>query len=77
MRYYFHHLKRDRALLDLEGSEHRNLEAARDEALDAAREIMATAIRKGLDVSHESFRIVDADRAFCASVSFAAALRRA
>lgn len=76
MRYFFHHTKRDCSVLDLESSEHSETQGALAEALDAAREIMATAIRQGRDVSEEAFRIVDAERTLIAHLPFQQAFRR-
>ena len=59
-RYYFH-LKRvdQRILWDEEGSELPDLEAARAEALQAARALVADAILMGCDVETQAILVMD------------------
>lgn len=55
---------------DDEGSELADMEAVLAEAFDAARELMATAIRKGVDVSNYAFEITDEDGNMAVRVPF-------
>src|SRR4051794_6741995 len=63
MRRYFLHLKKIGGciLYDEEGYELRDLEAARAEALEAARELLASAIKAGWDLDTQAIIIVDAE----------------
>lgn len=47
MRYYLHVRDGDQFIEDPEGSEFDNLNAARDEALNAARKILAERVKAG------------------------------
>jgi len=57
--YYFHHQKADQLLQDDEGDDLPDLAAARDEAFQSARELIANAARAGRDARNESFVVVD------------------
>ena len=60
MRLFFLHQRRDGALIeDPDGSRLPSLEAARHEALAAARDLWAEAICKGEDLSDHQFVITD------------------
>jgi hypothetical protein len=63
MRRYFLHLKKigGYILYDEEGYEFRDLEAARAEALEAARELLASAIKAGWDLDTQAIIIADAE----------------
>ncbi|MBB3999416.1 DUF6894 family protein [Aureimonas pseudogalii] len=74
MRYYFNQIKGDGVVLDHEGSEHPDLAAALTEAVDAAREIMAVAVRSGWDISHEAFEVLDETHQVLARVPFSTVL---
>ena len=76
-RYFFHVHETEGIVEDEEGLDFPDLGAARADALEAAREIMATYIRKGLDVSHWSFEIADGSRWPVMAVPFSEAVRRA
>lgn len=75
MRYYLHYVRTDGIIRDEEGSEHPDLASARAEAIDAAREIMAAAIRRGWDVSSEALEITDGAQQMLERVPFASAVR--
>jgi uncharacterized protein DUF6894 len=61
-RYFFHiQDSAEEKLIDEEGSEHANLDAARQEALESAREIMSQAAFSGKDVGHLIFQVADQD----------------
>ena len=57
--YYFHHQKADQLLRDDEGDDLPDLLAAREEAVQSARELIANAAREGRDARNESFVVVD------------------
>jgi hypothetical protein len=57
---YFLHVKRDGLVIqDLEGTEFRDVEEATQEAIAAAREILANAIQEGTDVTEDAILIAD------------------
>lgn len=76
MRFYLNHRRHDGLVRDLEGSEHSDQAAATEEAIDAARELMAAAVRVGRDISHEAFEIVDERQEVLMRLPFTMALRR-
>jgi hypothetical protein len=57
--YFFHHQKAGQLITDDEGDDLPNLAAARDEAIQSARELTAHAARDGRDVREDSFVVVD------------------
>lgn len=78
MPHYFFHVNEGGELVeDLEGAELPDASAARAEAMQAARDIMAEHIRKGLDVSGWSFEIADGSGWPIMAVPFSEAVRRA
>jgi hypothetical protein len=58
--FYFHLKSGDRLVLDEEGSELADLTAARNEALQSARELLVSAIRSGNPSAPESIIVTDA-----------------
>ena len=70
VRYYLHQVQTYGTVHDLEGNEHPNLEAARFEAVYAARELMASAVRVGRDISGWAIEIADDRNAVLARVPF-------
>ena len=56
-RYYFHIQDGTGRIVDDEGSEHADLDAARDEAVESARELMSQAALVGRDANHRVFHI--------------------
>ena len=59
MRYFLHVKRGDLVIEDLEGSEYRDVEEARQEALAAGKEILANAIQEGKDVTEDVILIAD------------------
>ena len=55
--YHFDLVTPAGVVADLEGSELPHLDAARLEAIEAARELMSAAVRLGKDISSQSFSI--------------------
>lgn len=76
MRFYFNYRKHDCLLRDPEGSELPDEAAATDEAIYSARELMASAVRDGRDISDEAFEVVDERQVVLLRVPFRMALRR-
>ena len=75
-RYFFHVHEAAGVTEDPEGAECQDEAAARKEAIEAARDIMAEHVRKGLDVSGWSFEIVDERGRPALIVPFAEAVQR-
>ncbi len=59
MRYYLHMQRGSTLIEDHEGEEFANLEAAREAAIWAAREIMADRLRSGRPFGAQTFEIHD------------------
>ncbi len=76
-RYFFHVREIVTLVEDEEGTECADGAAAREEAIRAARDVMAEHVRKGLDVSCWSFEINDEQGRPVMTVPFSAALRTA
>ncbi len=75
MAHFFFHIKEgDHLIEDEEGIDLPDASAARAEALQAARELWADAIKAGKELSAEAFVIVDERGRPVASVSFSEAL---
>jgi hypothetical protein len=73
--YYLHIVDDDDVVLDPDGSDHPNLEAARDEAIDGARQLISDAVRHGSPLRmHRFFRINDADGKTLLNVPFTDAI---
>ncbi len=75
-RYFLHVREAGDLVEDPDGTEFPDEAAVRKEAVEAAREIMAEHIRKGLDVSGWSFEVVDEDGRPVMSVPFSEAVQR-
>ncbi|KEQ04761.1 DUF6894 family protein [Pseudorhizobium pelagicum] len=76
MPYFYFHLRRDeRVDHDLEGAEFPSIALARQEAMMAAREIMAERLVKGEPLDADVFQIADADGAVLEEVSFESVLK--
>ncbi len=76
-RYFLHVREAGDLVEDPDGVDFPDVAAARMEAVEAAREIMAEHIRKGLDVSGWSFEIADGSGRPVMTVPFSEAIRRA
>ncbi len=74
-RWYLHVHDGERAFLDLEGSELRDIVAAREEALATAREMLRDGFRAGKDRSAWRFEICDEDGTPVLMVPFSDAIR--
>jgi len=73
-RYYFHVRDHTRAIIDEEGIELPDLEAAREEAVAAARELMSQSILKGESCDGRVFDIADVQGCVVLSVPFSDAI---
>lgn len=74
-RYFFHLRDRSGALLDIEGSEHRDAEAAAAEAMRHARGLVAGEVRhRGELAPADRIEITDAAGTIVATVSLAVSL---
>ncbi|MBZ9936933.1 hypothetical protein LB518_11555 [Mesorhizobium sp. BR1-1-16] len=74
-RYFFHQVRRGGLIEDLEGSELPDIDVARGEAIDGAREMMMSdAIHAGIDISSRRFEITDEQGAVVLSLSFTEAI---
>lgn len=57
---FYLHIEQSRGRVeDREGAEYRDLDAARVEAIESAREIMSERVRKGEPANHSRFVIMD------------------
>jgi hypothetical protein len=73
--YYLHIIEDGDVLLDPDGSDHPNLEAARDEAIDGARQLISDAVLHGGPLRmHRFFQINDADGKTLLNVPFTDAI---
>lgn len=71
MPYFYFHLRRDeRVDHDLDGAEFASIALARQEAVMAAREIMADRLVKGEPLGTDVFQIADADGTVLEEISF-------
>jgi hypothetical protein len=73
--FYFHVCKGDIRVYDREGVELPDVEAARAEALEDAREMMSEAVRGGLDISERRIEI-ESETGEIVVVPFASALTK-
>ena len=73
-RFYFHIRVGDQVVRDQEGSDLPDPAAAREEALAAARQILADAIRSGSEATPEAFVIADSEGRELETVPFAMVL---
>lgn len=75
MPMFFLHRRRDGSLIeDPDGSDFSSIEAARAEALAAARDLWAVAMRKGEDLTDDQFVITDEHSNHVLIVTFVDAL---
>ncbi|KAA3515437.1 MULTISPECIES: DUF6894 family protein [Agrobacterium] len=75
MRYYFHVRSHGRLARDPEGAEFDTLEAACDEAFQAAREILAERLARGEVIDGEIFEITTENGDIAGRVPFRTAVR--
>lgn len=76
MKRFFFHIRDGATLIeDPEGSVLPNIEAAREEAMQAARKILASKILAGEVVDGQTFEIIDETGAMCATLPFKDAMR--
>lgn len=76
MKRFFFHIRDGATLIeDPEGSVLPNIEAAREEAMQAARQILASKILAGEVVDGQTFEIIDETGAMCATLPFKDAMR--
>ncbi len=75
-RFYFHLQAQDQIVPDDEGQELPDLSAAEHEAIEAARELLAEAIRSGKPEVPEAFVIADEEGRALALVPFTTVLPR-
>jgi hypothetical protein len=73
-RFYFHIRSGGRVIIDQEGSDFPDADAARQEALAAARQILAEAIKSGREYAPEDFIIADSEGRELEIVPFATVL---
>jgi hypothetical protein len=73
--YYIHQRSGDELLLDEEGAEHRDFEAAYLAAVAGARDVMCTQVRDGHLNLDETVELHDASGVHLATVRFADALK--
>ncbi|WP_062017978.1 hypothetical protein [Aureimonas sp. AU4] len=59
-RYFFHLYRADTFIQDFEGEEFASLDRAKKEAVEAARELVATAVRMGQPINGDRIEICDA-----------------
>jgi hypothetical protein len=69
-RFYFHVVAGPTRIPDQEGAELPHLEMARQEAISAARELVADALRSGRSLSSALFEIADASGRVITTVPF-------
>jgi hypothetical protein len=75
MTRYFFHIRNGAAFVkDEEGIELPGIEAARKEAIEAAREILADRVRKGVPLDGEKFIVANADHKIVAVIPFMEAI---
>jgi hypothetical protein len=74
-RFYFHIIDGTTTILDPDGSELPDLAAARAEALQSARHLLADKLRAGEVVDGQKFEIRDGDGRLLATVPFRDAIR--
>ena len=75
-RYFFNVIAAADSIVDLEGSELPDLQSARTEGIEQIRELMADAMRSGVDISSRRLEIRDASGTLLATVCFTDAIRK-
>jgi hypothetical protein len=68
--FYFNILRGNQRIQDTEGADLPDVEVAREEAVTAAREVVANAVRKGEAATECSFEITDDKGRLLLSVAF-------
>ncbi|MBB2719618.1 UNVERIFIED_ORG: hypothetical protein GGD48_004895 [Rhizobium etli] len=76
-KYYFHVRRGENLELDTEGAEFASAEKACEEAIEAAREILAEAILAGHSTDGDCFEITSEDGSLLAVIPFASVIPRA
>jgi hypothetical protein len=74
-RYFFHRRSASGFIEDLEGEDLSDLGAAREEAIEAARELMSEEVRKGIAPNGSCFEIADESGNVLEIVLFQSALQ--
>lgn len=74
-RYFFHIREGSELIEDLEGVDLPDIASVEEEAIQAAREILADRIKSGKVIDGQAFHVVDANGARVAQIPFKAALR--
>jgi hypothetical protein len=74
-RYYLHIHGPDGTLEDNEGSELADMEAVREEAIEAVREIVANRVRRGRGASGRELRVADDTGKLVLAIPFREAAR--
>lgn len=69
-RYFFNVIAAADSIVDLEGSELPDLQSARTEGIEQLRELMAEAMRSGVDISSRRLEIREASGTLLATVCF-------
>lgn len=73
-RYYLHLKNREGVVEDLEGSHYADVSEARDDAIEAAREIMAERVLSGQQADGSEFLIADKSGHVLLTVPFETAM---
>ena len=73
-RYFFHMIEGDDFVEDPEGMELPDIASVHEEAIQAAREILASKVRTGQIIDGQQFLIVDEDGRQITTIPFKAAL---
>lgn len=76
MRFFLHQIHDGETVRDPEGSVHADIQGARNEATDAAREMMSSAVRSGRDITDWQFEIADETGVVVARMIFAETITR-
>lgn len=74
LKFYFHVRRGERLELDEEGTEFTSFEDAYDDALEAAREIVAEAILTRQSIDGDSFEITSEDGTLLATIPFSSVI---
>lgn len=74
-RYYFHIRDGERLSKDPEGADFENLDAAREEAVKSARELLSQRVRNGEEVDGQAFELTAEDGTVIDKVAFRDVLR--
>lgn len=74
--YFFDLVDGGVIIADPEGQDLPDLEAARNEGTQGARELIAQAARAGIDCTHRAFRVRKEDREIVLTILFAGTIKR-